>query len=406
MSGDSAIAGRRRKTGLLAIWLCAAAIVSGQQAGPGQAVRERFSKVQQHLAEGRLPEAEAELRKIIELAPDNPGVHANLGVVCFRQGRYGDAAASFRKALELNPSLAQAELFLGLSEAARGNLDRALPHIEKGFWNSPDDEWRRRAGLMLIEQHYTRLQHGEALRVLREMRKAFPGDPDVLYTAYRIHSDLGAKAVSELVTSAPGSARVHQVTAELYEGNEDFPAAVERYRIAIAADPDAPGLHRALGVALMNSDPDEAGRREAERHFRRELELNPRDAPSEYQLGELAWRRNESDAALAHYLRAVELNPNFPEALLAAAKVWIARDEPWKALDYLNRAAEIAPDNEVVHYRRAQAYRMAGEREAAREALAEFRRIREARDAVGSVFQRLRREAATPQTVDPQQEAQ
>ena len=52
-----------------------------------------------------------------------------------------------------------------------------------------------------------------------------------------LHSDLGARAVAALVKAAPGSARLHQLTAELLESEGDFPRAVDQYRKALEIDP-------------------------------------------------------------------------------------------------------------------------------------------------------------------------
>lgn len=55
------------------------------------------------LAEEKLDEADTNLRKAIELKPEDPTVHANLGEVLLRQGKFEEAAAEFDKALELDP---------------------------------------------------------------------------------------------------------------------------------------------------------------------------------------------------------------------------------------------------------------------------------------------------------------
>ena len=52
--------------------------------------------------------------------------------------------------------------------------------------------------------------------------------------------------MAALVKAAPGSARLHQVTAELLESEGDFPKAVDQYRRALTIDPNLAGAHRAL----------------------------------------------------------------------------------------------------------------------------------------------------------------
>lgn len=58
------------------------------------------------------------------------------------------------------------------------------------------------------------------------------------------------------------------------------------YREALRLDPNLPGVHRALGVALLNSGTD---------------------AAAEYELGEICWLQDQPVAALDHFSRALEV---------------------------------------------------------------------------------------------------
>ncbi len=58
------------------------------------------------IREGRFSEAEAALRKAIEINPYNATAHGNLGGVFYRQGKFTEAIPWLEKALELNPQLA------------------------------------------------------------------------------------------------------------------------------------------------------------------------------------------------------------------------------------------------------------------------------------------------------------
>jgi len=190
------------------------------------------------------------------------------------------------------------------------------------------------------------------------------------------------------------------LTAELLESDGDFPSAAEQYREALRIEPGLPGAHRALGVALMNSATDEATRAQAQKLFEQELALNPSDAQSEYQVGEIFWLRNQPAEALMHFMRAVELNPNFTDALIAAGKAATARDQPERALAWLQKAVEIDPDNEVTHYRLAQAYRKMGKTREATEELARFRQLRSAMESLRVIYRQVQGRQITAQKVE------
>ncbi|MGH9631978.1 MAG: tetratricopeptide repeat protein, partial [Bryobacteraceae bacterium] len=251
-----------------------------------QTIQKHYTLAQEALNQKRYDEAAEEFRKILRLNPKLAEAHANLGSIYYLQGNYVQASDAFREALKWKDSLARAEMFLGMSQTRRGVAQEALPHLAKGFWKSTDDdEWRLQAGLMLVELYHGASDLDKALDVVRALQRSYPDSQDVLYAAYRLHSDMGSRAVASLVKSAPGSARLHQLTAELHESEGNYPRAIEEYRTALKINPRLAGAHRALGVALMNNAPDEAARAEARRLFEQELALNPIDAHSEYQLG-------------------------------------------------------------------------------------------------------------------------
>jgi len=380
---------------------CALAFASLHAQSPPESVEARFQSAQQALSEHRYAAAAKAFEALLAADPELSGAHANLGVARYLQGQYEQAAAAFQSALDLSPSMPNVELYMGLSQARAGRTEEAFPALAKGFWNASDDDWRLQAGMILAELHAARSEDDKVLDVVRALKKAFPRNPDVLYAAYRLHSDMGALALADLVREAPGSSRLHQVTAELLVSEGDYPRAVRQYREALKVAPRQGGLHRALAVAIMNSNPDEHGIREAEQALERELALNPRDAESLYQLGEIAWRRGEEESAERHYEKAVESQPAFVEGLVGSAKALIARGDFSRAAERLESAAGIDPDHEVARYRLAQAYRQLGRNEEAAKELEEFRRIRSASEALSAIYRQVQRSTSASEDTPP-----
>lgn len=380
---------------------CALAFASLHAQSPPESVEARFQSAQQALSEHRYAAAAKAFEALLAADPELSGAHANLGVARYLQGQYEQAAAAFQGALDLRPSMPNVELYMGLSQARAGRTEEAFPALAKGFWNASDDDWRLQAGMILAELHAARREDDKVLDVVRALKKAFPRNPDVLYAAYRLHSDMGALALADLVREAPGSARLHQVTAELLVSEGDYPRAVRQYREALKVAPRQVGLHRALAVAIMNSSPDEDGIREAEQALERELALNPRDAESLYQLGEIAWRRGDEESAAGYYEEAVESQPAFVEGLVGLAKALIARGDFSRAAERLVSAVGIDPDHEVARYRLAQAYRQLGRSEQAAKELEEFRRIRSASEALSAIYRQVQRSTSASEDTPP-----
>jgi cytochrome c-type biogenesis protein CcmH/NrfG len=138
----------------------------------------------------------------------------------------------------------------------------------------------------------------------------------------------------------------------------------------------------------------------AQREFEQELAIDPDDAHSEYQLGEIFWRKHQAEEALKHYARAVQLRPNFVDALVAQGKVWTFQERASEALMVLQQAVTIDPANEVAHYRLAQAYHKLGQAKESANELAQFRKLREASASLSVIYQQVQRKPITEQTIE------
>jgi tetratricopeptide (TPR) repeat protein len=379
--------------------LTAVGVCLGQTAHSG-AIQDHYQRAQQALAQSQYEIAAAEFGAILRLEPNRAEVHANLGTVYYAQARYAEASAAFQKALELKPSLKGVEAFLGMSEARQGRAQRALLLLEKGFQNPLSDQWKLESGLLLAEAYQRSGESSKLQGVIATLEREFPSNTEALYLAYRVHSSLGARAIASLVKAAPDSARLRQITAELLEAEGDFAGAVAQYRKALEIEPKLPGARRALGVALMNNANHEPNRQEAQRQFEQELSLNPGDALSEYQLGELMWIGNRPGDAIKRFLRAVELQPNFPDALIAAGKVLISTEKADQAIPLFEKAVSLDPSNEVAHYRLAQALQKVGDRARAEREFAEFHRLRSALESLRGIYRQVLENRITTQRIE------
>ena len=69
-------------------------------------------------------------------------------------------------------------------------------------------------------------------------------------------------------------------------------------------------------------------------------------------------------------------------------------------MQVLQEAVKIDPNNEVAHYRLAQAYRKLGQAAESELELAQFRRLREASASLGMIYQQVQRKPITEQTIE------
>ena len=362
-------------------------------------LREHFARGEEAYRHNRLDDAIQEFQQVVRLSPALAEAHAKLGVIFYSRGEYQEAADSFQEALRHKPSLKRAEALLGIALVRSGQLTEAVPLLGKAVRQPPDRELGKQAGLLLLEAFHKLGRLDEALDIGRELLSDDPRDADLLYHVYRLHSELGSRAVAALAKEAEGSARLHQVTAELLESQGDYVQAVDQYRRAAEEDPSLPGIHRALAVALLNASPGGTARSEARRELEIEFQANPVDFHSIYELGEIDWSEGRFAEARKRFARAIELQPEFVDALIALGKAATRQADAEGALPHLEKAVRLAPDNEVARYRLAQAYRGLGREEDAARELAKFESLRKEASAIAEIYRQVLRKPVTGQTV-------
>ena len=126
---------------------------------------------------GNLQEATEHMRSAIELDPDEPDLHVELGELWFQASRPTEAAASVARALELSPRSAKAWGLKGKLSHSAGNLQQALSEYQRSLSYSSthgihDDETQ-----MLMAQVYQQLgKPTRALSTVEQLLSRYPRD--------------------------------------------------------------------------------------------------------------------------------------------------------------------------------------------------------------------------------------
>jgi tetratricopeptide (TPR) repeat protein len=379
---------------------CSLAYAQTNQSG---GIRLHYARAQEALKANQLDVAAQEFEEILRLDPHNAEARASLGAIAFNQSNFPQAVKEFQESLKLKPELWNAQAFLGMSEMRVGKLEEAKTHLEKALPHLQQEKLRTQAGSDLITIYYMTGNLEEAAAVAKVLESLEPNNPDTLYTAYRVHSDLAAHALATLVKVAPESARTREILAQSLMSRNDFPGAILEYRRALESDPHLSEIHFELGEALLKYSASEPNLSEAEKEFKAAVAANPADSNAEYELGEVALSRSDLQNAFQHYSRALQLRPHFVEAQIGLGKVLTAMSEPRKALDYLLEAERSDPQNETVHFRLALAYRKLGVKADAEREYKAFQDIRKTQDALRPLYQEIELRPATTQTAEPAQ---
>jgi len=140
-------------------------------------------------------------------------------------------------ALKLRPSWWKTEALLGISEKRTGDIKAARGDLEKAFPKVQEEKIRIENAMELIEIDSAVDDLDKAAAIVSDLRKLEPTNEAMLYTAYRIYSDLAAESLLSLSVVDPNSARMNQAMAHELAKRGNTAEAIEHYRAALRLDP-------------------------------------------------------------------------------------------------------------------------------------------------------------------------
>jgi tetratricopeptide (TPR) repeat protein len=362
-------------------------------------IESHSHQAQEFLKQNRPDLAIPEFRALVALDPTNVDAHGNLGVLLFFQQAYADAIPQFRAALKLRPTLWKIRALLGIAEKRTGDISAARGDLEKAFPKVPEEKIRIETGMELIEIYSGTGDLDKAAAIVSVLRGLEPTDEALIYTAYRIYSDLAAESLLSLSVVAPSSAHMHQAMAHELAKHGNTAEAIENYRVALKIAPRLPGLHFEF-AEMLNSQATAESRQEAENEYKAALETNPLDEQSECRLGEIAAGRNNLKEAYERYTRAVQMQPDDPEASIGLAKVLMSMDQPEKAEPLLKHALELDPTSALAHFRLSTVYRQLGRTADVKHELEEYQKYKRMKEKLLEIYRQMRVEPAKKEDDD------
>ncbi len=354
-----------------------------------QQVEEHTRKAQEYLRENKPDLAVPEFKAIVALEPNNVDARGNLGVLLSFQGAYAEAIPQLRAALKLQPALWKIQALLGMAEKRTGDIKSALGDLETAFPELKEQKIRIETGMELIDTYSKAGDLEKAAATVSVLRELDPTNVEIVYTAYRIYSDLVDESRLSLFVVAPNSARTHQMMAHELARQGKADEAIANYREALKIDPKLPGLHFEL-AEMLNSSTIPNGRQEAESEYRAALAVNPLDEKSQCRLGDLAALKGDPKAANEHYERALKLQPNDAEANIGLAKTLMSMNQSEKALPLLEHAVKLDPTSAVAHFRLSTIYRQMGRTADAKRELEEYQKYKDMKEKLRELYRQMR----------------
>lgn len=379
----------------LSVVLCASALVLSNPArAQGTPTNEEKinaleQQVQAYLQEQKPQLAIPVLRQIVSLDPKNLNANANLGVLLFFQNDYANSISPMRDALQLKPDLWRIQALLGIAEKRSGDPTAAQSDLEQAFPHLEDAKIQKQVGLELVELESSSGKFAKAASVIERLEELSPEDPQIVFTAYEISSQMMDQSLLNMLLVAPDSAEMHMIMGGQLGRQGDQAKAIAQYREAIRSNPHLPGVHFELAEQLRAS-PDPAMNAQAEAEYNAAIKENPFDIKAWCRLGDSLAGRGEFKTAEDDYKKALALQPNNSDAQTGLAIALMSTNQMSQALPLLESAVRNDPTNIVAHYRLSILYRRAGRVADAQHEMSEFNHYKELKTKLGQVFQQVR----------------
>jgi tetratricopeptide (TPR) repeat protein len=357
-------------------------------------VQNHARKAHELLSQKKPELAAKEFAAIVALDPHNLDAQGNLGVLLFFQGDYAGAEPHLRATVEQQPDLAKIRALLGMCERHLGKTDLARADLEAAFPLLKEPSVQLEAGLELIEIYSAAHELEKAAGVVDVLKQSAPTDPRVLYTAYRIYTDLASEAVLGLSVAAPESGQMHQAMAHELARQGDLPGAIASFRKAIEANPRLPGIHFELAEALHASAEPKL-QAEAEQEYKLAVAANNLDVKALDRLGDITATKSDLSGAASYYQRALVLMPGDPDAAIGMAYIDTEKNDEPAAVSLLEQVVASDPTNILAHYRLSSVYRRLHRFEDSKQQLEEYQKYKAVKDKMSTIYKDMR--VDTPQ---------
>ena len=367
-----------------------------------------------YVAESQQAKANEHLAKAVRLKPDSAEARTNLAANLVQLRKLDSAEAEFKKAAELDPRSYNTNHNLGEFYIVSGRLGAATSYLQRAQQVNPvaydngydlalayTETGRLIEGRNLVRELLKRKDTAELHNLLAQIEEkdrnfvvsvneyeiAAHMDPTEGNLFDRgsellIHRTLdpAVDIFQHAAERYPDSARLAVGLGIALYSRGKYDDAVKALLKAADLNPSDPRSYYFLSKAYDNS-PGQAN--DVIEHFRRFTKLQPQNARAHFYYAMSMWKgRRAQDANLdvrqiESLLRhSIALDPNLAEAHLQLGNLYSDQAKYADAVPEYKRALQQNADLADAHYRLGQAYVHTGQKDAAREQLEIYQRLR------------------------------
>ena len=287
------------------------------------------------------------------LAPTSGYVFALLARSQIRRKRYESAFNLYKQSLKLHPGLPGIHTQIARIYKETGHEDWAAVETKREQELPPPDCSTHPLECLFVDGRFH-----EILEATKDLNTV-----EAHFWRSTACDDLADMAIIKLL-ALPPSAASHQLKADqhLLEGRNE--SVAEEWQEALKLKPDDPVTQLGTAKALrLISD-----YKEAERLLAGLLASEPDNSNFNYLMGDTLMELQEAKRAVPYLEKSVEITPGIHESQSVLGRAYLQIGESEKAIPYLEKSLEKDEDGSL-HYLLAQAYRLVGRQQEAKEVL-------------------------------------
>ena len=337
-----------------------------------------FQRACLFLQNGKAPEAEQDLKRVLHFKADFAEAHLAMAQVNKLKHLRMSERQELNEALRIKPSLLPARVALARSFTIMGDAKSALQVLD----GAPAEQEAQPA--FLIERNWALVAAGELkrLRAVLDQALRVRRMPDLVLqdAILRVeqHDFAAARAAAEeILKNNPEDVRAVRVLVDTYMAEKQPLKAAERLQSIVSAHPQSVRLEHFLGewylgtnnpgaarkafeaalrvdsafvqsaLALSGLDYREKRMDDARRRLRGVLSQHPDNVQALLMLGDIAMTSPDRQEAIGHYRAVLAIDSSNLMGLNNLAYA-LALTDPDEALKYAQQAAELAPGNAAV----------------------------------------------------------
>lgn len=288
------------------------------------ALEASFNEAVQLQQNGRLVEASAVYRRVLDAVPGQPDAAHMLAIITFQLGDPSEAVRLLGAALETRPDDPEMHNNLAIILNESGAAEKALVHFDRALRINP----------AFPEAHNNR---GNALRNLGRLDEA-------------------RAAFERAVEYAPEYAQAYSNLGITLLDAQDAAAAKTALEMALRLAPDNVGTMSNLGAALQDLGEFDAALATVDRA----LQLDPNNVQALNNKGHVLQELDRFQEAEVLFRRAIELQPRYVDAYINLGLTLQMQNRPDAAIETLRHGIAGFPENPDLHWNLALALLQTG----------------------------------------------